>query len=108
MVTYTYDYMYKDMYVYMYNKYGHTAVNTRLALRPPFGGLGFRKTPFGLRPLRYFAPPQFASPANLRFAYSGCQTVANLKRYAKGRLNWLELIKKGLFLFMNIVYHDIE
>jgi len=29
----------------------------------------------------FFAPPQFASPANLRFAYSGCQTVANLKRY---------------------------
>ena len=64
-----------------------TSHNTRLALRPPFGGLGFRKTPFGRglkseRPLRYFAPPQFASPANLRFAYSGCQTVANLKRYA--------------------------
>ena len=67
----------------MHNKYGHTAVNTRLALRALFAPSGSAKHRLGLRPLRYFAPPQFASPANLRFAYSGCQTVANLKRYTK-------------------------
>jgi len=79
--------MHKDMYVYMYNdmhnKYGHTAVNTRLALRPPFGGLGFRKTPFGLRPLRYFAPPQLGQGSMLRIALLPAPTVANLKRYMK-------------------------
>jgi hypothetical protein len=34
------------------------------------------------RPLWRFAHPQFASPAKpAGFAYSGCQTVANLVRY---------------------------
>ena len=62
---------------------GCTTHNTRLALRALIALSGSAKYRSGYRPLRYFAPPQFASPANLRFAYSGCQTVANLKRYAK-------------------------
>ena len=73
-------------------KYAHTSYNTRLALRPPFGRLGFQKITVGLRPLCNFLPPQFASPANLRFAYPGCQTVANLKRYAKYPLDIFNII----------------
>ena len=37
--------------------------NTRLAQKCLFGIFGFRKTPFGLRPLRHFATPHFACPA---------------------------------------------
>ena len=50
------------------------ALSTRLAQKCLFGIFGLRKTPFGRgrglwsekseRPLRYFAPPRFASPAN--------------------------------------------
>ena len=40
-----------------------TALNTRLAQKCLIGIFGLRKTPFGLRPLRYFAPPHFCSPA---------------------------------------------
>jgi len=56
--------------------------NTRLAQKCLYGIFGLRKTPFGLRPLRHFAPPHFACPAKpYGFAYSGRQNVANLKRY---------------------------
>jgi len=45
------------------NKKDFTSPNTRLAQKCLYGIFGFRKTPFGLRPLRHFASPHFACPA---------------------------------------------
>jgi hypothetical protein len=39
------------------------------------GGSGYVRLGRSLRSLPRLTPPQFASPANLRFAYSGWQTV---------------------------------
>ena len=65
--------------------YGQTALNKRYTLRRLSAARGSVLLGHGLRHSHAALHPQFASPANLRFAYSGLQTVVYLERNRRER-----------------------